>query len=65
MNKLRQRRMEAGLRQKDVAASIGVGPLTYHRFEDGTQEPKLSTLIKIALVLHCKVEDLIDDYNIN
>lgn len=60
MERLRRRRLYLGLRQHEVASLIGVGVYVYQRVEQGQQIPKIDMLVKIADVLKCQVEDLID-----
>ena len=39
-------RQERGLKQSDVASSIGVTVRAYQAYEYGKSEPRMSTLIK-------------------
>ena len=41
-------RQERGLKQSDVASSIGVTVRAYQAYEYGKSEPRMSTLIALA-----------------
>lgn len=48
------------MEQKDLAEKTGLTPETISRIKNGQQEPRLSTVGKIAKALEVNVEDLID-----
>lgn len=48
MERLKELRNDLGIKQKDVAAAINVDRTTYNRYENGSSEPNLETLSKIA-----------------
>jgi len=52
-------RIESGVLQKDIAEAIGVSLQTYQRFEYGTREPKLSTLIALADYYKMSLDELV------
>ena len=54
--RLRHFRKKAGLRQKDVAAKIGVAPSTYSSYEQGKAQPDIQTLYKLAKLYHVTLE---------
>lgn len=60
MFKLEEIRKAKGLTRKELAKESGVGEMTIVCLEDGKNDPnnaKLSTLVKLAKALHCKVRD--------
>lgn len=53
-------RKSKGLSRRELAEKSGVGELTIVCLENGTNDPgnaKLSTLVKLAKALKCKVRD--------
>jgi len=60
--KLREERRRAALTQGELAAKAGVGVTTIVRIETGEiEEPRVSTLRKLAKALGVKPRDLLDD----
>ena len=57
--RIRELREAAGLTQRALAHSAGVGRITMVRLENGKHSPKLNTLKAIAQVLERSVEDLL------
>lgn len=55
---MRMLREEAGEKQSDVAAKIGVSVQSYSAYETG-REPKYETLIKIANHYNCSIDYLL------
>lgn len=66
LSKLRQVRLEAGLSQEDLSKLSGVGRTTIVRIEGedkGALNATLKNLLRLAVALHCTVDDLIEyDY---
>lgn len=58
MNRLKARRKELGLTQKQVAEAAGLTCQSYQRYECGEREPRAGTAIKIAQALNSSVEAL-------
>ena len=57
---LRDKRQARGLSQRELGELSGVHEMTIKALENGTNNPdeaKLSTLIKLAKALKCKVRD--------
>lgn len=48
------------LKDADVAKKSGVTPSTFSDWKSGRSEPKLDKLRKIAAVLDCTIDDLIE-----
>jgi transcriptional regulator with XRE-family HTH domain len=60
--KLREERRRAGLTQGELAEKAGVGINTIVRIETGEiEEPRVSTLRKLASALGLEVRDLLTD----
>lgn len=60
---LRKIRTESGLSMKDVASKMAVSEITISRWETGTREPSIESLIKLAQCFSCSVDDLIGGSN--
>lgn len=60
-DRLRGLRLALGLSQSDVATAVGVATLTYLRWENGSYEPRLSDLKRLAQVLGVSVGNLAGD----
>lgn len=58
-DRLRELRESKDLYQKDIADSIGKEESTYSKYEQGTREPDIDTLIKIADFYNVTVDFLI------
>lgn len=48
MQKLKELRIERGIQQKDLAATLGIGANTLSRYENGKREPDNHTLVQLA-----------------
>ena len=62
-NKLKEKRLNRGLTQKELAVLSGLKEETIKALELGLTDRnniKLSTLKALAKALHCKIVDLID-----
>jgi len=59
LKKLKLLRMEKELTQEEMALKLKLSPSTYKSYEQGTREPNISTLKKIAEILKCKVDKII------
>ena len=55
---LKVARMEEGLTPQQVAQAIGMSISTYYKLEQGVRKPSITTALKIADVLNCKVEEI-------
>ena len=56
--KLRNRRLNVGLTQAEVARAVNIAEQAYQRYEYGKRDPAVPTAIKIAKALGCTVEEL-------
>jgi transcriptional regulator with XRE-family HTH domain len=60
--KLARKRVERGMTQEEVADAAGIRLSTYWKLERGRMEnPGVRYFVNCAVVLGCKVEDLLDD----
>ncbi len=57
-NNIKQLRKQAGLRQEDMAAQLGVSRQTIIAIENNKYNPTLELAMKIAILLNLKVEDI-------
>ena len=57
--KLRQLRMESGLKQKEIAKKIGVDIPMYSRYEHGERRPKREQVVKLAHIYKTDVDELV------
>ena len=61
MNKLKSRREELNLTQKQVAERIGIAQQIYQRYESGKVVPTAPKAIQVAKALETTVEALYED----
>ena len=57
-NNIKQLRKEAGMRQEDMAAKLGVSRQTIIAIENDKYNPTLELAMKIARLLNLQVEDI-------
>jgi transcriptional regulator with XRE-family HTH domain len=60
MLRLKEFRQKAGISQQELAYIVGLKASAVSNYEQGTREPNIETLAKIAIALDCSVDDLID-----
>lgn len=60
-NNLKNLRLNAGLKQKELANLLNVSQQAIAKWETGKSEPNITTLKDIASVFQCSVEDLLDN----
>ena len=58
---IREWRKKRGLTQEELAFKVGIHMNTLLRWEYGTREPKASELKKLAEILDCSVQELLDE----
>ncbi len=61
LDRLRYERRRRFLTQEELAETTGLTPSTISRIEAGIQEPRLSTVKRLAAALGMEPADLIDD----
>ncbi len=59
MERLKALRIQHGLLQKEIAEKIGVDRTTYVKYENGSSEPNLEVIQRIADNLDCSVDYLL------
>lgn len=60
--KLARKRLERGMTQEELAFAAGIRPSTYWKLERGRiQNPGVRYFTNLAIVLGCKVDDLLED----
>lgn len=59
--KLSRMRKEKNLSQEALAEKLGMSRQAISKWESGNSYPDMATIIKVAKVLDCKIDDLIDD----
>ena len=57
---LRAIRLERGYTQAEVAKMAGIAQPTYSNIENGKKNPSINTLKRLARVLGCSIENIID-----
>ena len=60
MNAIRRLREAQGFSQLEFAMALGVTPGAVSHWENGRRKPDIDDLVRIAQLLNCKVDDLID-----
>lgn len=53
-------RKSRNMTQRDLAKALGVVPSTITQYETGTRKPDIVTLKKLATVLHCTTDQLLE-----
>lgn len=61
MPELKRRRKAMKLSLETVAQRVGLSTSQIQRFETGEREPKKGDLERLAVVLECRIEDLVDE----
>lgn len=60
-SKIREARLQAGLKQKELAQKIGVSESRISQYEKGSQNPRIGTLMKLADALGVSLKSLCGD----
>lgn len=60
MNKIRLYRERRDLSQSELAIIMGVNRTAVAKWETGVCNPRTDRLIKLAKILRCSVDDLLD-----
>ncbi|MBR5439768.1 MAG: helix-turn-helix transcriptional regulator [Clostridia bacterium] len=58
-NRLKEERKSFNLTQREMANKLGITQPSYIRYENGTAEPSLENLVKIADILNISVDYLL------
>lgn len=59
MNKLKELRQRAGLKQTDIAHTLSVSQQAVAKWESGESMPQADKLSKLAKILNCTIDDLL------
>lgn len=59
--RIAERRMEAGLSQRDLENLTGISQSTLHRIESGGRPARMDDVISISWALGCPVEAILDE----
>ena len=62
--RLKELRKQSNLLQKNVADFLGVSVITNSQYEQGTREPNIEKLLKLAAFFNVSLDDLLcfDDF---
>lgn len=58
---IRERRKKTGISQKELSDALGVTQGAVSQWENGTTRPDIDLLPKIAALLNCTVDELLND----
>ncbi|ESR10152.1 XRE family transcriptional regulator [Streptococcus iniae] len=61
-HKLRQLRIDRGVKKSDLVTYLTITQRTYDRYEDGSRKPDFDTLIKLTEFYDCILDDLVIKY---
>ena len=56
---LRELRQRSSLLQKNVAELLGVSTITYRQYEQGSREPNIVKLLKLAIIFNVSLDNLL------
>jgi len=62
--KLKEKRVEAGFSQSQLAEKTGLNVRTIQHYEQGSKifdHARIDTILKICVALNCKLEDVIEN----
>lgn len=60
MNSIRKKRQEFKLTQAELGEKVGVNQNTVTQWENGARKPSIIMLKRIATVLHCTTDELLE-----
>lgn len=60
MNSIRRKRQEVKLTQAELGEKVGVNQNTVTQWESGARKPNIIMLKRIAAVLHCTTDELLE-----
>ena len=56
---LKEKRLDAGLTQVEVAKALGISSRAYQHYEMGSREPNIATLVRLADLFNVSLDSLI------
>lgn len=57
--RLRELRQQSPLMQKEIAEHLGVSTVTLRQYEQGTREPNIEKILKLAILFNVSLDDLL------
>lgn len=57
--RLRELRQQSPLMQKEIAERLGISTVTLRQYEQGTREPNIEKILKLALLFDVSLDDLL------
>lgn len=66
MNKLKAKRLEAGMSQSQLAEKANLNVRTIQHYEQGSKNfdhARIDTVLKVCLALNCKFDEVIENQN--
>lgn len=60
MNRIKEKRIKAGFTQYQVSKEIGCTQAAIAQYESGKRQPSFKTLIKLAKLYECTVNDFVE-----
>lgn len=64
MVKLKEKRLEAGLTQSQLAEKTGLNVRVLQHYEQGSKKfdhARVDKILRVCIALNCKLEDIIED----
>ena len=58
---IKKRRMQQGMKQKDLAKQANISAPYLSELEDGKKRPSIVTIQKLAAALNCTIDELVED----
>ena len=56
--RLRELRTQSPLKQKEIADYLGISTITIRQYEQGTREPNIEKILKLAVIFNVSLDDL-------
>lgn len=61
MKKLKEFRLKSGLKIWVIVKRAGISRETLYNYETGKKKPKFETMVKLAKIYGCSVEDFVEE----
>lgn len=59
-DRLKEKRIAAGYKQKEIAAMMNVGSTTFNSYEKGVREPDFEKVRSLCRILNCSADFLLE-----
>ncbi len=56
--RLRELRIKSPFKQTEVADYLGISAITMRQYEQGTREPNIEKILKLAVIFNVSLDDL-------